>query len=179
MKSGSSVLNEKNIILTGFMATGKSAVGRELAGRLNRTLVDTDSLIEEMCSMTVEEIFSCCGEEYFRERESEAVARLDDYPAGSLVVSTGGGILLRQENRRRLVKNGLLVLLSASPREILRRALREGGRPLLEVPDPEERIRDLLARRKDIYSGAAVHVDTTNRTVSEVASGIIEALRRL
>ncbi|MDY6826640.1 MAG: shikimate kinase [Bacillota bacterium] len=170
---------DRNIILAGFMATGKSAVGKELARRLNRTLIDTDSLIEEMCGMTVAEIFARQGEEYFRERESEAVVMLDNYPAGSLVVSTGGGILLRRENRHRLKQKGLLVLLSASPQEILRRALKEGGRPLLEGSDPEGKIKELLTKRKNIYSGAAVEVDTTGRTVSEVANEIVNALERL
>ncbi|MFO8192034.1 MAG: shikimate kinase [Bacillota bacterium] len=172
-------LFDRNIILAGFMATGKSAVGKELARRLDRTLIDTDSLIEEVSGMTVAEIFVRHGEEHFRERESEAVVRLNNYPAGSLVVSTGGGILLRRENRRRLEKTGLLVLLSASPQEILRRALKEGGRPLLEDPDPQGKIEELLTQRKDIYSGAAVQVDTTGRTVSEVADEIIDALQRL
>jgi len=179
MTGRSDVFEKKNIILTGFMATGKSAVGKELARRLGRTFIDTDSLIEDLSGMTVAQIFDRHGEEHFRERESEAVIRLNDYPAGSLVVSTGGGILLRRENRRQLKKKSLLVLLSASAQEILRRALKDGGRPLLEGPDPQGKIEELLAQRKDIYSGAVVQVDTTGQTVSGVADEIIDALQRL
>ncbi len=156
------------------MGTGKTVVGLELARRLGRKLVDTDELIEERAGMKIRQIFERRGEEYFRKLEEETLDILEHYPPGSLIVATGGGIMLRAENRQKLKKNGLIVLLTATPRAILRRTRKAGGRPLLAVPDPAGRIKDLLKEREPAYRHHDLKVDTTGKSVKKVAGEIIK-----
>jgi len=172
-------MKNRNIILIGFMGTGKTAVGLELARRLGRKLVDTDELIEERAGMNIREIFERWGEEYFRELEHKSLDILAQHPPGSLVVATGGGIMLRLDNRKKLKKNGLIVLLTASPRAILRRTRQSGGRPLLEVRDPVERIKELLKEREPAYRHHDLMVDTTGKSVKKAAGEIIKFSKEL
>ncbi len=165
--------SKSNIILNGFMATGKTAAGKELAGRLKRRFIDTDYLVEEAAGMTIRDIFEQYGEDRFRDFESEAVAGLELYPAGSLVVAAGGGALIRSENRTSLKKHGLLVLLTAAPQVIVERALKTKERPLLDGPDPEKKIEALLAQREHYYRECELQIDTTSRSVEEVVEEII------
>ncbi len=165
-----------NLVLTGFMATGKTIVGEKLAERLNRRFIDTDRVIEETLGMTVRDIFELHGEEFFRDRESEALAALARYPAGSLVVATGGGALIREENRKLLKENGLLILLTAAPQEIIRRAAKTKKRPLLDGSDPEGKVKELLAERKESYSAGDLTVETTHKSVEQVVEEILEYL---
>lgn len=167
----------KNIILTGFMATGKSAVGKELAKRLGRVFIDTDVLVEEKSARPISAIFRERGEEYFRDLESEVIASLDRYRPGSLVVATGGGAVIRESNRKMLKKNGVLVLLTASPRAILRRVGQSGQRPLLAAQSTLDGINKLLAEREPYYRYCDISVDTTARRPERVAGEIITVLR--
>lgn len=166
-----------NIILTGFMATGKSAVGKELAKRLERTFIDTDMLIEEKAARTISAIFRDRGEEYFRDLESEVIAELVSYRPGSLVVATGGGAVLRENNRKLLRKDGVIVLLTASPRAILKRVAKTGQRPLLASKCTIEEINKRLTERKSYYRYYDFTVDTTGRRPGWVANKIIAVLR--
>jgi shikimate kinase len=167
----------KNIILTGFMATGKSAVGKELAKRLDRTFVDTDILVEEKTARTISDIFRDRGEEYFRDLESEVIAGLVRYRPGSLVVATGGGAVIREKNRNLLRKDGVIVLLTASPRAILKRVGKTGRRPLLTAKCTLEEINKRLAEREPYYRYYDITVDTTARRPGWVAKEIIAVLR--
>lgn len=166
-----------NIILIGMMATGKSAVGKELAVKLGRTYLDTDLLIEQKTGMTISGIFKNHGEEYFRDQESEVIAGLKNYPRGSLVVATGGGAVIREENRLKLSRAGLLIHLKASPDEIVKRALKEGGRPLLDVEDPEAVVRAILEEREPYYSSNDICINAENKSVKELAEEIIKKLQ--
>ena len=168
---------DKNIILIGMMATGKSAVGKELALKLGRTFLDTDLLIEQKTGMTIVELFKNHGENCFRDHESEVIAGLKDYPRGSLVVATGGGAVIREENRNNMSRAGLLVHLKASPGEIVTRALQKGGRPLLDVEDPEAAVRAILEEREPYYSNNDICVNTENKSVKELAEEIIKKLQ--
>ncbi len=163
-----------NLVLTGFMATGKTAVGEKLAERLNRSFIDTDQLIEEKLGMKIRDVFELYGEEFFRDRESEALASLAGYPAGSLVVATGGGALIREENRTLLKEQGLLILLTADPQEIIKRAAKIRKRPLLDGSDPERKIKELLEERKEAYSSADLTVETTHKSVERVVEEILK-----
>lgn len=165
-----------NIVLTGFMATGKTAVGKKLAGRLNRRFVDTDRVVEKSAGMRIRAIFEQCGESYFRDLESEAVAGLDIYPAGSLVVATGGGVLIREENRKKLKKHGLLILLTAAPQTIIKRLDKRRERPLLNVSDPEEKVKTLLEEREHCYRICEAKIDTTAKSIDGVVEEIMAYL---
>ena len=169
-------LGRRNIVLVGFMGSGKTSVGRELAKRLGWSFVDTDELIERMAGKSVPAIFQEDGEPYFRDLESEAIRVAVGCPRA--VLATGGGAVLRAENMALLKACGLVVLLDAEPEELYRRVVEEGSRPLLEVPDPLARIRELLEFRRPYYAQADLRVDTTGRTVDEVVEQILEAWER-
>lgn len=164
------------VTLTGFMGTGKTAVGRRLAARLGRPLVDTDALIEAESGRTVREIFAEEGEARFRELERAAVERA--CAAGDVVVSTGGGTLLDERNFRDLSDGGLLVCLTASPRAIARRVRATvAERPLLAGhPSLTARIRELLAARASMYERIPFQLDTSDLTVDEVVDAIVAKL---
>ncbi len=167
----------KNIVLTGFMGTGKTAVGRELARRLGMRLVELDEEIEKAEGLTIKEIFSRYGEAYFRDRETETVKR---FAGGeNLVISTGGGVVLRKQNMEALRENGIIVCLKASPETILKRTGTSGERPLLNVDEPLEKIRDLLAYRRPFYEEADIMVETDTRTPAEVAEEIVRRIEEL
>ena len=167
----------ENIILIGMMASGKSAVGKELALKLGREFLDTDLLAEQIAGMTIPNLFDSRGEGCFRDYESEIIADLNDYNQGTLVVATGGGAVMRKENRKNLSRAGLLVYLKARPGVIVKRALKEGGRPLLEVDNPEEAVRRILAEREPYYSINDISIDTGSKSVKEVAEEILKKMQ--
>ena len=141
---------KKNIILTGFMATGKTTVGRTLADQLGYDFVDTDHLIEARIGMTIAEFFQKEGEAAFRRMEGDLARELADQ--SGLVIATGGRFMLDPDNARALVKTGRVFCLVATPEEILRRAESDGHvRPLLQVPNPLEHIVELLQQRERGY----------------------------
>jgi shikimate kinase len=161
------------IILTGFMGTGKTEVGRRLARAMSRTFVDIDNLVEMATGRAIPEIFATSGEARFRELEREAIRQAVAIP--DAVVATGGGALLDAESRRLLLAAGPVVCLTATPEEILRRVGALGDRPLLAAASDEERlvkIRTLLDARETTYAVAAHRIDTTGRSVDDVVSQI-------
>ncbi len=165
------------LILCGFMGTGKSAVGKILAARLGRNFVDTDQLIERQSGCMVSKIFETRGESDFRDLETEVIRRLVEYVPGSLVVATGGGALIRAENRLVLQKMGLLLLLTASTKALIKRIRAQGGRPLLAgSKDLLSTIEALLAERAEFYDTCAYQFDTTGKNVNRVAAEIIRKL---
>ncbi len=165
-----------NIILTGFMGTGKSAVGRKLAKRLGMKYLDTDELIEKKEGSKIYHIFRKKGEPYFRKLEAvivKKVSRLDNH-----VISTGGGVVLKDENIKALRRNGFIICLTANPEVILNRTGRIGERPLLNEPDSGKRIKELLRTRQAYYEKADFSVDTSNLALEEVIRKIEEVLRK-
>jgi shikimate kinase/3-dehydroquinate synthase len=163
-----------NLIITGFMGTGKTKVGLEVARRLGREFVDMDALIEEWVGMAIPEIFAQRGEVFFRQQERQLCLELAQ--RRGLVIATGGGALIPEENRRALDASGLLVCLSCDVEETLRRLAQAEDRPLLDVADRRERIEILLAERREVYSRIPHQIDTTGLTVEEVAEKVIELL---
>ncbi len=160
-----------NIILTGFMGTGKSIVSRKLAKRLGMSYLDTDELIEKREGIKISAIFQEKGEEYFRQLETQAikeVASLDNH-----VISSGGGVVLREENVTALKKNGFIICLSANPEVILQRTANNRNRPLLEVDDQKKRIKELLKIRKPFYDKADFNIDTSSLSSEEVVEKIV------
>jgi shikimate kinase len=162
------------VALAGFMGTGKSRIGWELSRRLQLTFIDTDRVIERVSCLRVSEIFDLYGEAVFRDYETEIVrrcTRLDD-----VVVSTGGGTVVRAENRDLLRARGPVVVLEASAETIHRRTRRH-RRPLLEAADPQERIRTLMAQRESAYEDVAtLRVSTDGRESHDVVEEIVERL---
>ena len=165
----------KNIILFGFMGTGKSAVGKKLAEKLRMKFVDMDDLIEAREKMTISAIFEKKGEPYFRKVESE-VAK-DVAKESGLVVATGGGVVLNYENVKTLESSGIGICLNASPETIHARVKHERHRPLIAVENPEERIRQLLEYRKPFYTKVQHQVDTDFLTIDEIVEEVIKIVR--
>jgi shikimate kinase len=165
----------KNIVLTGFMGTGKTAVGRELARLLNMKLVDVDTEIENSRQTTINEIFKQFGELRFREIEIEMIRKLSQRK--DVIISTGGGAVLRQENVDVLRDQGIIICLMAMPETILKRTLHSSHRPLLQVEDPFGKIKELLDFRRPFYEKADIMIDTDDKTPRQIAEEIIEKLK--
>ncbi len=166
-----------HLILIGFMGTGKSSVGRDLADRLGMPFADTDSRVEEDTGMTVADIFRDLGEETFRDKEGEVIHGLiEEAPK---VVSCGGGAVLRAGNRVALRNSGEVFHLLASPEAILRRLEKDNTRPLLAGDGRLDKIRKMLEEREPYYRETADHsIDTDGREPGEVAAEIEEIWRR-
>ncbi|MCR5833529.1 MAG: shikimate kinase [Selenomonadaceae bacterium] len=161
-----------NVILTGFMGTGKTSIGKMLSAKLGRPFIDIDKKIEEDTQMSIPKIFEQYGEEHFRKLEREAVKELSD--KRGMIIATGGGTVKDIENVRLLKKSGVLICLTATPEEIYRRTARRGERPLLDGGGNERlnTIKKLLAERKDIYSRADYYVDTTSWSPIQIVDDI-------
>ncbi|MBI2265592.1 MAG: shikimate kinase [Armatimonadetes bacterium] len=166
----------KHIILTGFMGSGKSAIGRILAERLKRPFLDMDSEIEKRCSLTVSEIFEKLGEETFRDEEAKLVREL--CRKRGWIIATGGGTLLRPENRHALEKSGRIICLFASEEELIRRLKGGEGRPLLFEKGVENRAKELLAERSQIYQQVPWKIDTTGLTSAQAAEKILAGIAK-
>lgn len=166
---------QPNLILTGFMGTGKSSVGRLLARRLKRPFVDTDKEIEKRVRRKIKDIFAEEGEAAFRALERRCVEEW--LPEAGAVVATGGGILTSPGMSEALRSRGVVVTLFAAPETIFART-RGGSRPLLETEDPLAKIRALLAARERDYLNAGIGVLTDGRTMPELAAGILRIYRR-
>lgn len=166
------------MILIGFMGTGKTSVGIELAGLTGRELVDIDNEIVRRQGRSITSIFKIFGEDYFRELESDIITNMESLSAEPAVISTGGGVVLREKNRRELRRQGVVVLLTATPEEILKRT-RGGERPLLDHPRPKERIKELLAQREELYrSTCHLEVDTVGKKQRKIAEEICSQLEQ-
>jgi shikimate kinase len=165
----------KNIILTGFMGVGKTSVGTRLAKDLGYAFVDIDTLIEADQKITITDIFSSFGEPYFRDVEARIIRQVLE--GAEQVVSTGGGAVIREENRAAFKRNGITICFTARPEVIFERIKHETHRPLLQVPDPLERIRELLAARERFYRQADIIIDTSDMTVDGTIREIKQKVR--
>ncbi len=164
-----------NVVLTGFMGTGKSAVARRVAKRLGRPFVDMDVLIEKREGMTIPDIFAHKGESHFRHLEAALVRELA--ARAGLVIATGGGALVPEENRRRMVETAVVICLWADEETLIERLREDRRRPLLARPDWKNVLRDLLAQRRSAYRSLPYHVDTTGKSVDEVAEEVVAVYR--
>ncbi|NQX02174.1 shikimate kinase [bacterium] len=168
----------KNIVLIGFMGSGKSTVGRELQQRLGYPLVDMDHVIEQRAGKPITAIFAQDGEEAFREMETRLLEELNDPAAPRRIISTGGGVIGRQQNRDLLRHLGYVVWLHAPMAVILERTAKNRERPLLHTDDPAARIESLMAARKPLYAATAhLRIETAGLDCFELATGILESAR--
>lgn len=167
----------RNIVLIGFMGSGKSSVGRLLARLLAGRFVDTDQLVVKQAGCEITEIFQKHGEEHFRQLETDALTSLRGQTG--LVIATGGGIVLRPENVALLHELGFTVWLTASEDVIFNRVSRNKRRPLLHTEDPRKTVTELFARRRDLYAAASHHtIDSTTLSHQDVAHLIIDEAHR-
>jgi len=155
----------------GFMGTGKTRVGRELAARLGMRFVDMDDVIVEKKGKPIPQIFVQDGEPHFRAVERAVVGELA--AVRGLVIATGGGVVLNTDNVRDLSRDGLVVCLSASPETILERVKHDRTRPLLAEGDKMAKIRDLLETRREFYAAIPNQVDTNGKTPGQVVNEIL------
>ncbi len=160
----------RNIVLVGFMGTGKTTVGELLAQKTGMPLLDMDSLIVERAGKSINDIFAQDGEPHFRRLERELVQELSSQTGH--VISTGGGIVLNPDNIADYEKSGLVVCLLASPETILDRVRHDTSRPLL-AGDKEAKIVELLESRKPLYEAVAHMIETDGLSPEEIAEGII------
>ncbi len=168
---------DKNIVLIGFMGTGKTEVGLLLAKKLNRKFIDTDKLIEERENDRIARIFQVKGEEYFRDIEEKVIEEVSEYK--NCVIATGGGAVIREKNYLNLKKNGILICLVASPEEIYKRTLPKKDRPLLmKSKNVIETIKELLELRKPYYSKADYTIDTTQKEIETIVDEILKIVEK-
>jgi len=165
-----------NIILIGFMGSGKSTIGRLLAKALKMNFLDTDELIEKTEGRKIAQIFKKDGENYFRDLETEVLKTLGDYD--NFVLATGGGMVLREENAALLKLMGPRILLWAEARVIYDRIKTQAHRPLLQVKNPRARIQKILDYRRPFYEGVAnFSIDGSRLNPDQTAGEIIKWLK--
>ncbi len=165
----------RNLALIGFMGAGKSSVGRLVANRLRFTFLDTDEWIERRAGKTVNDLFAQDGEPVFRQWESEVVAELATLDRS--VIATGGGLPVNEAHLASLKNHALVVCLWASPELLWERVRYAHSRPLLQDPDPQAKIRSLLAAREPFYRQADVMVSTERHSVAEIAQQVVTQFR--
>jgi shikimate kinase len=168
-----------NVALIGFMGAGKSTVGRALAARLGKTFVETDALVEQRASMAIADVFSRYGEQHFRGLEAAVVQ--DVAMSRECVISCGGGVVLREDNVSTLRTSAVLVHLDVSPRSVLQRLSPQSTeRPLLNGPDRDRRVSELMERRRPFYAAAAdFSIDTDGLPVEGIVDSIVDRLAQL
>lgn len=167
----------KNIVLTGFMGTGKTEVGRELSKILGWKIIDVDDEIVKSRNMSINEIFAKLGERAFREIESKMIRKIARNR--NTIISTGGGVVLRRENMDALRDSGVIVCLTARPETVLKRTSSSKDRPLLQVENPLRKIEKLLESRKPFYDDADIILDTDEKTPLHIAEEILERISSL
>jgi len=165
-----------NLILVGFMGTGKTTLGRHLAQTWRRRFIDTDHEIERSARMKITDIFAQKGEAEFRRLERDWVE--NHMPAGGAIVATGGGLAIPEGMPELLKSKGVVVALFATPETICRRTSASTHRPLLRTENPLERIRELLAIREPAYLKAGISVLTDGRNLPELAQAVERVYRR-
>lgn len=168
--------NRRNIYLCGFMATGKSSVGKHLASLLDYDFLDMDAVIEAEEEMTIPKIFSSRGEPAFRALESDLVRRLASQ--SGKVIATGGGTIANRENLEILKGSGTVITLTADPETILSRVGSGEDRPMLKGDNKKERIAALMQERAAAYAQADLTVDTSSRNIDQVARHICHLLNQ-
>ena len=171
-------MSDINIVLIGFMGVGKSTVSEYLGKRYSMKTVEMDQIIEERKKMSIPDIFKTCGEEYFRDLETELLKELQS--ERNVVISCGGGTALRECNVAEMKKNGRVVLLTASPKLIYSRVKDIDDRPVLYGRKTVEGISELMEERREKYEAAAdIVIQTDNKSVSTICEELMHSLTEM
>ncbi|MFC0269977.1 shikimate kinase [Metabacillus herbersteinensis] len=163
----------KALYLTGFMGAGKTTIGKELATFLNLPVIDTDQQIEEKYQKPVSQIFADQGETTFREYETKILKEL---PTENVVITTGGGIVLKKENREWMRETGLIIFLKTDLEVILQRLENDESRPLAQNKSKLE-LSELLKSRLPYYNDCTLTLDTTHKSINEIVEEIIGRIK--
>ncbi|WP_347239573.1 shikimate kinase [Microcoleus sp. FACHB-68] len=173
----SDLLKGVNLYLVGMMGAGKTTVGRILAKQLGYRFVDTDELVEQVAGQSIAEMFETEGEEAFRQTETKVLGEVAAYK--KLVISTGGGIVLRQQNWSYL-HYGIVVWLDVPVEQLYERLRQDTTRPLLRDPDPLAKLHSLYESRQRLYAQADVHIITgAGETPQQLAPRVLEEIRKV
>lgn len=169
---------KKNIVLIGYMGSGKTTVGLKLSYRLQVPVEDTDKLIERRENCAISELFANKGEEYFRQKETELIRELGERNY-QRIYSVGGGTPVREENRKLLKELGTVVWLRVRPETVYERLKSDTTRPLLQCENPKERIREMIEGRREAYESCAdIIVDVDECNVDEILEKILKETER-
>ncbi|NMH74396.1 shikimate kinase [Bacillus sp. RO2] len=163
----------QNVYLTGFMGVGKTTIGQAVAQKLGVSVVDTDFMIESNKNMLIKDIFEKFGEDYFRDLESKTLTLL---PSEDVIVTTGGGIVTRQENMEWMKENGCVIFLYADPEVIWNRLENDTTRPLIQQRKKEE-VLGLFVNRLPFYKQAHITLDTTDFSLDEAVEAVHKAIK--
>lgn len=170
------IMEEKrNIVLCGFMATGKSSVGKQLAEMVGYNFLDLDAAIETEEGISIPQIFASQGESAFRELESRMVEQMTDRTG--LVIATGGGTIVNPQNLEKLKRCGIVITLTADIQTILQRVGSGEDRPMLQAEDRVERIQALMEQRSQAYAKADIVFDTSALSIQEAAQRLMDRLQ--
>jgi shikimate kinase len=168
----------KSIVLVGMMGAGKSSVGACLRRRTGLGLIDTDEIVASKLGMSIPEIFTRCGEEKFRKAETEALRCMQTEE--QMIIVTGGGIVLHEENVEILRSQAVIVWLDGDEEALFARASRKKNRPLLQTKNPRKAFSEILRSRRPLYANTAdIRVDTSVLTDEEVAVAILAKLKKV
>ncbi len=169
---------KNNIILIGFMGSGKTTIGKRLAQILEYQFIDTDAYIEQQMNLTVKEIFTMHSEEYFRRLETETIKELKNNTTNT-IIATGGGLALREENALLLKQLGMVIFLQVGKDEVLNRLSSDTTRPLLQGENVEQKVAELLAYRNPKYSVAADYIICVDgRSKEQIISEVQKLLKK-
>lgn len=178
MSNQESPSHPRNIVLVGFMGSGKSTIARVLHQRLGYPVVEMDQILEKRAGKPITRIFEEDGEEAFRDMEAGLLCELDDPSASKRIISTGGGIVVRPGNREVLPRLGYVVWLKVPAKTILSRTSQTRHRPLLQTENPEAAVREMMEKREPFYEEVSnLALETTGLDSGEIASGILECAR--
>ncbi len=167
----------KNIVLIGFMGVGKSLAAKHLAAKLKWPVVSTDEMIVAKEGKSIAKIFQDSGESYFRQVEAHIVKAIAD--KDNVIIDCGGGVALNPQNLELLKKNGIVFYLSACPEEIYKNVKDQTNRPLLNTPDPKNKIKELLQARRPFYEKADYVIDADGKTGEQLCVDILTLFKKV
>ncbi|KAE9637241.1 shikimate kinase [Defluviitalea raffinosedens] len=172
----SKIKMSKNIVLIGFMGSGKSTTGKVLAQRIHYSFIDSDEFIESKIKMSISDYFIQYGEDQFRSLEEDIISQIA--LTSNTVIATGGGIVKNPNNILNLKSNGIIIYLKGSPEHIFERLKYDTTRPLLNTENKLETIKSLLKQRSPLYESASdIIIDIDNKSIDEVVVSILERMR--
>jgi len=165
----------KAIYLTGFMGAGKTTIGEQLGIELSLPVIDTDKEIEKKQGLTIKQIFEQYGEAYFRELETEILKTL---PSENVIITTGGGIVIKRENRELMKNNGQIILLHAEIDVVYDRIHADPNRPIASKKSKQQ-LASLYLSRKSFYEDCSIKIETGNKSIAEIVKDMILRLKKV